>query len=69
MHPPKRHGQSYVNMKNCHSIILQAVCHPDMKCSHVYSGWQGSVNNSRVPKDSHNNHIFGDGEYSIKNGY
>ena len=43
IHPPKEHGQSYVNRKNYHSIILQAICLPDMKISHVYSGWPGSA--------------------------
>jgi hypothetical protein len=76
IHPPKEHGQSYVNRKNYHSIILQAVCLPDMKFSHIYSGWPGSVHDSRVPKNSElwehgdnacrTNHIIGDGAYPIK---
>lgn len=73
---PKEHGQSYVNRKNYHSIILQAVCLPNMKFSHIYSGWPGSVHDSRVLKNSElwengevacqSNHILGDGAYPIK---
>ncbi|CAC5356321.1 unnamed protein product [Mytilus coruscus] len=73
---PKEHGQSYVNRKNYHSKILQSVCLPNMKFSHIYSGWPGSVHDSRVLKNSElwengevacqSNHIIGDGAYPIK---
>lgn len=74
--PPKEHPQSYVNRKNYHSIILQAVCLHNMLFTNCFVGWQGSSHDSRVFRNSQlwddgaqacgQYHILGDGAYPIK---
>lgn len=76
IHPPDKHSQAYVNRKSYHSLILQAVCLPDMTFSNCYCGWPGSVHDSRVLRNSDlwnegliacgEHHIIGDGAYPIK---
>jgi len=38
----------YINRKNFHSIILQAVCDHKMAVTDVYVGWPGTIHNARV---------------------
>jgi len=70
---------SYVNRKDYHSIILQAVCDRQGKFTHCFVGYPGCTHDSRVFKNSpvaqflrdpeyyfiNDSHIIGDGAYTI----
>ncbi|KAJ8914026.1 hypothetical protein NQ315_012050, partial [Exocentrus adspersus] len=49
---PKDHGISYINRHNYSSIILQAVCTPDLKFIDCYAGEVGSCHDANVLKRS-----------------
>jgi hypothetical protein len=73
---PQNNAQDYINRKGYHSLVLQAVCLPDMTMSHCFTGWPGSCHDSRVLRNSNlweegpiicgRNHILGDGAYPLK---
>lgn len=74
---PSNHPQSYVNRKHFHSLQLQCVCRHNMLFSHVFTGFPGSVHDSRVIQSSdlwesgpqkcgRNYHILGDGGYPLR---
>ena len=46
--PPEQSPENYINRKNFHSIILQAVCDHEMFFTDIYVGWPGSVHDARV---------------------
>lgn len=69
---------SYINRKDYHSIILQAVCDRHGKLTHCFAGYPGCTHDARVFKNSpvaqflrnpeyfiNNSHIIGDGAYTI----
>ncbi|XP_033759034.1 protein ANTAGONIST OF LIKE HETEROCHROMATIN PROTEIN 1-like [Pecten maximus] len=70
---------SYINRKGNSSMQLQAVCDHEMKFIDVYTGWPGSVHDSRVFKASplfnyleqngivNDGHILGDSAYPLQN--
>ncbi|XP_053376799.1 uncharacterized protein LOC123529790 [Mercenaria mercenaria] len=39
--PPKDRQGEYINRKGFHSVVLQAVCRPDKRFTHIYCGWPG----------------------------
>jgi len=49
---PSKQPADYVNRKNYHSIIMQAVCGHNMTFTDVYVGWPGSVHDARVYRNS-----------------
>lgn len=74
---PRDHPQSYVNRKHYHSLQLQCVCRHNRLFSHVFTGYPGSVHDSRVlqlsdlwescpDKCGRNYHILGDGGYPLR---
>lgn len=74
---PHNNPQRYVNRKQFHSIQLQCVCRHNMLFSDVFTGYPGSVHDSRVLKNSDLwetgltkcnmvYHILGDGGYPLR---
>lgn len=49
---PLEYHENYVNRKQFHSIILQAVCDHENLITDVYAGWPGSVHDAHVFKRS-----------------
>ena len=45
---PKLYGENYINRKGYTSLILQCVCDHEMQFTDCYTGWPGSVHDSRV---------------------
>ncbi|XP_063436630.1 putative nuclease HARBI1 [Mytilus trossulus] len=79
---PKEYHENYINRKSFHSIILQGICDHNMHFLDVFSGWPGSVHDSRVFKNSlifnkfendsanmffGNSHLLGDSAYGLQN--
>lgn len=76
---PKDHPENYINRKKFHSIVLQAICDPNMHFIDVFCGWPGSVYDARVLKNSEiywlatntdnmfpgNVHLLGDAAYPL----
>lgn len=76
---PSHDPTSYINRKDYHSIILQAVCDRHGKFTHCFAGYPGCTHNARVFRNSpvaqflqdpehyfiDNSHIIGDGAYTI----
>jgi hypothetical protein len=74
---PSSHPQSYVNRKRFHSIQTQPVCRHNMLFCHIYTGYPGSVHDSRILKQSGlwtnglrmcnmANHTLGDAAYPTR---
>jgi len=49
---PKENPVDYINRKGYHSVVLQAVCDVDLRFTDVYTGWPGSVHDSRIFRNS-----------------
>lgn len=76
---PSHDPTSYINRKDCHSIILQAVCDRYRKFTHCFVGYPGCTHDARIFKNSpvaqflqdpkyyfiNNSYIIGDGAYTI----
>ncbi|XP_033731771.1 putative nuclease HARBI1 [Pecten maximus] len=74
---PRDHPQTYVNRKGFHSIQLQAICRHDMRFSHLYVGYPGSVHDARVLRNLYlwdvglqrcnmQHHVLADGAYPLR---
>ncbi|XP_060562378.1 putative nuclease HARBI1 [Ruditapes philippinarum] len=73
---PSENQKSYINRKGFHSIQLQAVCREDLTFTHCFTGFPGSVHDSRILKNSDlwdygqelcgNDHILADGGYPLQ---
>ena len=79
--PPSTCPENYINRKQFHSVILQAVCDNDMLITDVYGGWPGSVHDARVFRRSplhdrleanlnemcpNGSYLIGDAAYSLQ---
>jgi hypothetical protein len=78
---PNEHGDTYVNRKKVHSVVLQAVCNETMRITDCFAGYPGSVHDARVLRNSplyldaqrdynrwfpNNTHLVGDAGYPLK---
>ena len=78
---PTEYGDTYINRKKRHSIVLQAVCDHNMSFIDCFAGYPGSVHDARVLRNSPlysdaqldcakwfpgNSHLLGDAAYPIK---
>lgn len=74
---PQMHAQRYFSRKHFYSLQLQAVYLHNMLFSHIFTGYPGSVHDSRVLRQSDlwddglqlcnmNYHLLGDGAYPIR---
>jgi DDE superfamily endonuclease len=78
---PTEHGDTYINRKKVHSIVLQAVCNETMRFTDCFAGYPGSVHDARVLRNSplyldaqrdynrwfpNNTHLVGDAAYPLK---
>ncbi|XP_033725238.1 protein ALP1-like [Pecten maximus] len=74
---PRDHPQTYVNRKGFHSIQLQAICRHNMRFSHLYVGYPGSVHDARVLRNLYlwdvglqrcnmQHHVLADGAYPLR---
>lgn len=64
---PRENQKSYINRKGFHSIQLQAVCREDLTFTHCFTGFPGSVHDSRILKNSdlwdHGQELCGERSY------
>jgi DDE superfamily endonuclease len=78
---PTEHGDTYINRKKVHSIVLQAVCNEIMRFTDCFAGYPGSVHDARVLRNSplyldaqrdynrwfpNNTRLVGDAAYPLK---
>lgn len=70
--PVNEHRGSFINRKGSSSIVLQVVSDSNLKFFDVYTGWPGSVGNSRVSDKllrlPDRYHILGDSAYPLSAG-
>ncbi|XP_067138433.1 putative nuclease HARBI1 [Centruroides vittatus] len=73
---PSEAAEKYINRKNFHSLILQAVCNHNLVFTDCYCGFPGSVHDARVFRNSEviqklndsslsDYHIVGDAAYPL----
>lgn len=73
--PKSAHRSSYINRKGYSSIVLQVICDSQLQFLDVYTGWPGSVHDSRVYRHSpvaakieelpDEFHLLGDSAYQL----
>ena len=76
---PEEYPENYVNRKGFHSVVLQGICDHEMRFVNCYTGWPGSVHDSRVLKNSDfflhmrnedkfpcNSYLLGDSAYPLE---
>ena len=50
--PPKQYPETYYNRKGFHSLNAQLTVNADMYVTNIYTGWPGSVHDSKVFNNS-----------------